>query len=91
MLKQETAKELVLKTAEGNEITVAKSDIDDRARGRSAMPDDISKGFSDRELRDLVAFLASLGQERSLKARLVRLQTQIPRPSPSSLIQAGLR
>jgi quinoprotein glucose dehydrogenase len=47
-------------TAEGNLVTVPLSEIDERARGKSAMPEDLAKKLSKFELRDLVEYLAGL-------------------------------
>jgi quinoprotein glucose dehydrogenase len=60
IVKGEDAKEVKLMTAEGQLVTVPKAKIDERARGKSAMPDDVTKHLSRRELRDLVEFLATL-------------------------------
>ncbi len=60
VLRAEDAHEVKLITAEGQMITVKKSDIDDRSAGPSAMPADLMKHLSKRELRDLVEFLANL-------------------------------
>ena len=63
ILKGEDAKELRLMTAEGKLVTVAKSDVDERQPGKSAMPEDIVKKLSKSELRDLVEFLAGLKEK----------------------------
>jgi quinoprotein glucose dehydrogenase len=60
VLKSEDARELRLMTAEGKSLVIRKDQIEERTTGKSAMPEDISKHLSKRELRDLVAFLASL-------------------------------
>jgi quinoprotein glucose dehydrogenase len=60
IVKGEDAKEVKLMTAEGQLLTVPKAKIDERARGKSAMPDDVIKHLSNRDLRDLVEFLANL-------------------------------
>ena len=60
IVKGEDAKELRLITFEGQPVTVPKNKIDDRQKGKSAMPDDLVKHLSKSELRDLVEFLASL-------------------------------
>jgi quinoprotein glucose dehydrogenase len=60
IVKAEDAKELRLITAEGKIVTVAKSEIEERTRGKSAMPEDVIKHLSRAELRDLVEFLAGL-------------------------------
>jgi quinoprotein glucose dehydrogenase len=60
IVKAEDAATLRLMTAEGQLLTVAKADIDQRQTGRSAMPDDLPKHLSKSDLRDLVEFLSSL-------------------------------
>jgi quinoprotein glucose dehydrogenase len=45
-------------TAEGNLVTVAKDRIDERRRGKSAMPEDVAQHLSPSDVRDLVEFLA---------------------------------
>ncbi len=59
-LREEDGTRLTLMTAEGNLVTVALTDIDERARGKSAMPEDLAKKLSKFELRDLVEYLAGL-------------------------------
>jgi quinoprotein glucose dehydrogenase len=49
-----------LMTAEGKLVSLKKDDIEQRKEGKSAMPDDLSKHLSRRDLRDLVEFLSSL-------------------------------
>ncbi|HZE96716.1 MAG TPA: HEAT repeat domain-containing protein, partial [Planctomycetota bacterium] len=58
-VEKETESELVLLLGDGTRRTLSKVDIRARKEGLSAMPDDVSKPLSRRELRDLVAFLAS--------------------------------
>jgi quinoprotein glucose dehydrogenase len=60
IVKAEDAREVKLMTAEGELLTVPRAKIDERARGKSAMPEDVIKQLSRRELRDLVEFLANL-------------------------------
>ena len=54
IVKAEDAKELKLMTPEAKLITVDKSKVDDRSRGKSGMPQDVAKPLSKAELRDLV-------------------------------------
>jgi quinoprotein glucose dehydrogenase len=58
ILKEENAKEVRLLNADGKTVVVPKDQIDGRNRGPSAMPADLIKKMSRRELRDLVEFLA---------------------------------
>ena len=60
VLKSEDAREVRLMTAEGQTIVVAKDKIDERVAGKSAMPEDLTKNLTRREIRDLVEFLAGL-------------------------------
>ncbi|MFO0876623.1 MAG: PVC-type heme-binding CxxCH protein [Gemmataceae bacterium] len=64
ILKSETPKELRLLTAEGTLLTIPTSQIEERRSGKSAMPEDLVKQLSRHELRDLVAFLASLREPK---------------------------
>ena len=48
VLKGEDAKEIRLMTAEGKLVVVAKSDVDERHPGKSAMPEDIVTKLSKR-------------------------------------------
>lgn len=60
-VERETPDHLVLITPEGQRVQVAKSSIELRRRGRSAMPEDLREKISPRELRNLVEFLATTG------------------------------
>jgi quinoprotein glucose dehydrogenase len=64
VLKSENAKELRLMTPEGALVIVPKSQIEERRSGKSAMPEDLIKHLSRRDLRDLVEFLASLKETK---------------------------
>ncbi len=60
VFKSETPDEVKLITPEGKPVAVAKKDIEERRRGKSAMPEDLVQKMSKRDLRDLVEFLAGL-------------------------------
>jgi quinoprotein glucose dehydrogenase len=60
IIKGEDAREIRLITAEGHIIAVPKNQVEERSRGKSAMPEDIMKFLSKSELRNLVEFLAGL-------------------------------
>jgi quinoprotein glucose dehydrogenase len=60
VFKKDDGRELTLITAEAQLLTVPKADIEEQTHGPSAMPADLIKHLSKRELRDLVEFLASL-------------------------------
>jgi quinoprotein glucose dehydrogenase len=60
VFKEENGTSIKLVTPEGQFIHVAKKDIEARESGKSAMPEDIIKHLSKRELRDLVEFMAGL-------------------------------
>ncbi len=58
VLKSEDDKTVRVMTAEAKLIEVPKTEIEERKRGASAMPEDLVKKLSKAELRDLVEFLA---------------------------------
>ncbi|MCS6865078.1 MAG: PQQ-dependent sugar dehydrogenase [Gemmataceae bacterium] len=60
IIQSEDAQRIKLITPENKEVVVAVSDVVRRRTGPSAMPEDLHKKLSRRELRDLVEFLASL-------------------------------
>ena len=60
VLKSRTAKELTLVTPENKVIVIPAEDIDGEKPDKSAMPEDLHKKLTRRELRDLVEFLATL-------------------------------
>ncbi len=60
VLKSDDKKQIKLVTAENKEIVVPADEVESRRSGPSAMPDDLHKKLSRRELRDVVEFLASL-------------------------------
>jgi quinoprotein glucose dehydrogenase len=59
-IEKETETEIKLILGDGSRKTLLKSEIRARKESLSAMPDDISKPLSRRDLRDLVAYLSSL-------------------------------
>ena len=63
VVKEDTKKQVKLVTAEGKELVIPADDIESRRTGPSAMPDDLHKKLTRRELRDLVEFLVSLKRE----------------------------
>jgi quinoprotein glucose dehydrogenase len=60
VLRAKDAKSVTIVTPENKTIVVPKDDIDAEKPDKSAMPDDLVKKLSKRELRDLVEFLAGL-------------------------------
>jgi len=68
VLKSEDSKMLRVMDAQGLLIEVEKETIVNRKKGQSSMPADLMKYLTRRELRDLVAYLASLdGSESAIK------------------------
>jgi quinoprotein glucose dehydrogenase len=59
-VEKEDAQAVHLVLADGNRKRVAKDSIKARKAGLSAMPEDLLKALSKREIRDLVEFLAGL-------------------------------
>jgi quinoprotein glucose dehydrogenase len=60
VLKSEDDREVRLMSAEGQLLIVAKDKIEERVTGKSAMPEDLTKHLTRRDIRDLVEFLAGL-------------------------------
>lgn len=60
IVRKETDTLIELMDAEGKIIEIDPEDIDIRKKGKSAMPADLLKFLTRRELRDLVAYLGSL-------------------------------
>ena len=60
IVKAEDKDSVRLMTAEGKLLVVPKKEIEERQAGKSAMPEDLIKHLSRREMRDLVEFLANL-------------------------------
>ncbi len=58
IIKDETDETLRLINADGDFTVVAKDEIDEMVEGQSAMPADVVKQLTKRDLRDLVEFLA---------------------------------
>lgn len=63
IIKSESNGKLILQPAEGQPITVNVAEIEERSVGKSGMPEDLAGKISRRDLRDLVAYLASLKQD----------------------------
>jgi len=60
VIKEETKKAVTIVTPQNKRVTVLVSDIVERRKSKSAMPEDIFKDLTSRQVRDLVAYLASL-------------------------------
>jgi quinoprotein glucose dehydrogenase len=60
IVKAETDEFLDLVQNDGSQIRIPQVEIEARRKGKSSMPDDLTSQMSQRDLRDLVAYLASL-------------------------------
>ncbi|WP_417734308.1 PVC-type heme-binding CxxCH protein [Rosistilla oblonga] len=60
IIRDETDDEVRLMKADGSEVKIPTEEIVARRRGKSAMPEDLVKQMTPREIRDLVAYLESL-------------------------------
>jgi quinoprotein glucose dehydrogenase len=60
ILKSEDDASLTLMDAQGSLVKISKDSIEERKKGQSSMPVDLLKYLNKRELRDLVAYLATL-------------------------------
>ncbi len=66
LIVSETAADVVLKTAQGERIHIARSDIDDQQpQSVSLMPEDLVGSLSDQDLADLIGYLATLQKPAS--------------------------
>ncbi|MFM8283868.1 MAG: PVC-type heme-binding CxxCH protein [Planctomycetaceae bacterium] len=63
ILRAETEAELTLLRADGSIVRIATADVEARRDGASAMPAELAERLSRAELRDLVAWLATLCDE----------------------------
>jgi quinoprotein glucose dehydrogenase len=59
IVKEDSEDSILLMDAEGKVTSVGKADIEESRRGVSAMPVDLIKTLSRRDLRDLIEYLAS--------------------------------
>jgi quinoprotein glucose dehydrogenase len=59
ILRKEDDKHAVLMNADGKEVEVDLATVEDRVQGLSAMPEDLMKHITPRDLRDLVEFLST--------------------------------
>jgi putative heme-binding domain-containing protein len=81
---RESKTELVLRTAEDKEVTIAVEDIDEKKMGSSLMPEGLADPLTRAELVDLVRFLSELGKVGPYavgQARVVR-RWQVLEPTP---------
>lgn len=59
-VQAETEADLVLNTVDSGSVTIRKSDLVDRRKGLSAMPEGLADIITPRQLRDLIEYLAQL-------------------------------
>ena len=62
-VENESADSVELLLPDGNRRRFTKKDVQERASGKSAMPDNLAQLLTTRELRDLVEFLAGLRRQ----------------------------
>ena len=60
IVKSENEDFVDLVQSDGSQVRIPVEEIEARRKGKSSMPDDLIQQMSNRELRDLVAYLASL-------------------------------
>ena len=63
VLRKETPEELVVVTAEAKLVAVPVKEIEERAKGISAMPADLATKLTKKEIRDVVEFLTRLKEK----------------------------
>ncbi len=64
IVKKEKSDHFVVQNADGDLVTLQKDDIDEMQAGLSGMPSSLAGQLSKRELRDLVAYLGTLVEEK---------------------------
>ncbi len=69
VLKSEDRNSITLMSLDGKLMVIPKGEIDDQKKGRSGMPNDLTKWLSHSELRDLIEFLANTKQKEGQAAR----------------------
>ena len=60
VLRKETPEEITVITADTKTVVVPTKEIEERAKGISAMPGDLSQKLSKQEIRDIVEYLSTL-------------------------------
>jgi putative heme-binding domain-containing protein len=68
IVRDETAKELVLKDALGKLHRIAKKEIEERREIGSLMPDGLTAAMTPEERRDLIRYLLDLGKSKGLES-----------------------
>ncbi len=68
IVKKEEASHFVIQNPDGELVTIHKADVDEMQAGLSGMPADLVKQMSKREVRDLVAYLSTLVEEKKRSA-----------------------
>jgi putative heme-binding domain-containing protein len=70
IVRSETATKLHLLTADRSETVIARDEIDELVPSRlSIMPQGLDRNLTTEELRDLLAYLSSLGQASASAAK----------------------
>ena len=64
VVRKEEASYFVIQNADGDLVTIHKADVDEMQAGLSGMPADLVKQMS-KEVRDLVAYLSTLVEEKA--------------------------
>ena len=60
VLRKETPEEITVITADTKTVVVPTKEIEERAKGISAMPGDLAQKLSKQEIRDIVEYLTTL-------------------------------
>ena len=69
-MKKENSDQVVIQNADGDLVTLQKEDIDEMQAGLSGMPAGLAQQLSKRQLRDLVAYLGTLVEEKKRSAHV---------------------
>ncbi len=69
LVKEETAERILITNAEGEAVSIDKTSIEARTKGSSLMPDRIMQSMTLVELRDIVAYLATLKSKSTAESK----------------------
>ncbi|MDE2505733.1 MAG: c-type cytochrome, partial [Planctomycetota bacterium] len=92
LLLEESPERIVLKTREGKRVSIAASEVEERATSDvSLMPEGLAQNMNDRELVDLLAFLGSLKQPVSIVGQYLSTDPTNDAPAGAAWIAAARR
>ena len=80
VVKSDIESEIVLDAGDGAIVHISKKEVESRTKGLSPMPQEISKTLSKRDVRDLVAYMATLKEPTTKPATTKTSEKTIAAP-----------